>query len=212
MQVVEFNYKLLNQIGSVIIPKFCSKCGAKIDDDSDFCTKCGNELNNNKSSNHFSVNKKLVYTIVVIVVIAIIGIFAYNHISHTNALSEIIDSANIDKVWVSDWNNRYWNEDKILYVTFTPTKDINNSDGGEISFDELIVTYNDGSSEKIFSMVGEWCRDKVLRSGESYTTGIGFESNGKEPTHVSGKLIVYHKGENITDMEKEVIAHFDADV
>ena len=99
-------------------------------------------------------------------------------------------------------------------MTFTPTKDIDNSGGGEISFDdELLVTYNDGQTKKVFSMVGDWCREKTLHAGQSYTTGIGFESNGKTPTHVSGKLVVYHENNgNASDIQKEVIAHFDSDV
>ena len=193
--------------------KYCPKCGAELSDDSEFCTECGNDLNI-KSKNHFTINKKIVYAVIIIIFIAIIGIFAYSQISQTNMLSEVIDSANIDKVWVTDWNDDFWDEqDKILYVSFTPTRDINNTDGGEISFDdELIMTYDDGSSEKIYSMVGEWCREKVLHAGETYTTGIAFESNGKTPTHVSGKLIVYHNAENMNDTEKEIIAHFDSDV
>lgn len=193
--------------------KYCSKCGAELDDDADFCSECGNKINEVPNT-HFTVNKKLIYAIIIIILIAIVGIFAYNTITKTNALSEVIDSATADKVWVTDWNNDFWDdEDKILYVTFTPTRDINNSDGGEVGFDEVMVTYSDGSSEKIISFVGEWCRDKVLYTGESYTTGIAFESNGKTPTHVSGKLLVYHhNGENASDIEKEVILHIDSDV
>lgn len=198
------------------IAKFCSKCGAKLDDDSDFCTQCGNSVNKKKSGNNsFTINKKIVYAVIVIILIAVVGIFAYGNLSKTNPMSEIMDSANVDKVWVTDWNNSFWDDkDKILYVTFTPTKDIDNSDGGEVSFDdELLVTYSDGQSEKIYSMVGDWCRDKTLKSGESYTTGIGFDSNNKTPTHVSGKLVLYHKnGDNASDVQKEVIAHFDSDV
>lgn len=193
--------------------KYCSKCGAKLDDSDEFCCECGEKINKTQD-NHLTINKKIIYIFIAIVIIAILGIFAYGSITNTNVVSEIVDSANSDKVWVDTWNNDFWDdEDKILYVTFTPTKDIDNSGGSEVAFDELIVTYSDGSSEKVSSIVGEWCRDKILHKGESYTTGIGFESDGKEVTHVSGKLAIYHEtGNDDLDYEKEIILHFDNDV
>ena len=65
----------------------------------------------------------------------------------------------------------------IQSMTNTPTKDINNSDGGEISFDELIVTYNDGSSKEV---TGFTYPTTTLKAGTTYVTVSYIEANGYE--------------------------------
>ena len=62
--------------------KYCPKCGSESDDDGEFCTECGNDLtgNSNQTNNSkesISINKRtLLIGAIVIIIIAVVGIFA----------------------------------------------------------------------------------------------------------------------------------------
>ena len=67
----------------------CPKCGAEIDENSQFCSKCGYKIEDssvkknaekeNKKSDSFSISKKRlsIVVIIIIVIVAIFGIYTY---------------------------------------------------------------------------------------------------------------------------------------
>ena len=148
------------------------------------------------------MNGKPIIIILIIIIIALIGAFLY---MGTSFMDGVATTANVNSVEVTNWDSKFWNTyDKMIRVEFTPIKNINLTNG-EVDIKDVIIKYSDGSSEKSYSFVGEPLREKQLLSGERYTVGSAFNSSGKVPVHVSGKVVTGVNG-------SMVIASFDSDV
>lgn len=64
---------------------FCKQCGYKIQDDSLFCNRCGANLGEKKTlthSNKFILSKKIIVSMIILVVLLPLGYFTYNYVMH----------------------------------------------------------------------------------------------------------------------------------
>ncbi|WP_157785666.1 zinc-ribbon domain-containing protein [Clostridium tunisiense] len=64
---------------------FCKQCGYEIQDDSLFCNRCGANLGEKKTlthSNKFIFSKKIIVSLIILVVVIPLGCFTYNYVMH----------------------------------------------------------------------------------------------------------------------------------
>lgn len=163
--------------------KYCQKCGTELDEDADFCTECGNPINS-KSGNSIPINKKTILLgVIVIIIIAVIGIFALTggnieNAQYIGANTISIDSVSnlgteeINPTEYSDYSGTIKGY-KVIYTAKTDLENVS-----------VELQAYDKSGEHIDAMAN-WmglnplnilCFEDNLTAGNSYTTNVVFGS------------------------------------
>ena len=193
--------------------KYCTHCGAEIEDDSDFCTECGSNINT-KPKSSISINKKtLLIGAIAIIIIAVIGILALTGGNLENAQyigANTISIDSVSKLGTEKLNpteySDYSGTVKGYKVAYTAKSDLEN-----VSI-ELQAYDKDG--EHVDAMAN-WmglnplnvlCFKDNLTSGNSYTADVVFGSQNKTNFEVSKfEVFVYQT----TPEETKLIDKFD---
>lgn len=180
--------------------KYCPKCGAENEDDGEFCTSCGNDLKtkSQKSNGSISINKKtLLIGVVIVIIIAVIGIFALtggniSNVQYIGANTISVDSmSNLGSEQLSptEYSN-YSGVVKGYKVVYTAKSDLEN-----ISIETQAYDKDGNHLEAMANWMGlnplnVFCYNKNLTSGSSYTANVVFGSQNLTDFEVS-KLEVY---------------------
>ena len=176
----------------IILVKYCTHCGAELEDDSDFCTECGSNINT-KPKSSISINKKtLLIGAIAIIIIAVIGILALTGGNLENAQyigANTISIDSVSKLGTEKLNpteySDYSGTVKGYKVAYTAKSDLEN-----VSI-ELQAYDKDG--EHVDAMAN-WmglnplnvlCFKDNLTSGNSYTADVVFGSQNKTNFEVS---------------------------
>ena len=193
--------------------KYCTHCGAELEDDSDFCTECGSNINT-KPKSSISINKKtLLIGAIAIIIIAVIGILALTGGNLENAQyigANTISIDSVSKLGTEKLNpteySDYSGTVKGYKVAYTAKSDLEN-----VSI-ELQAYDKDG--EHVDAMAN-WmglnplnvlCFKDNLTSGNSYTADVVFGSQNKTNFEVSKfEVFVYQT----TPEETKLIDKFD---
>lgn len=197
----------------IILVKYCTHCGAELEDDSDFCTECGSNINT-KPKSSISINKKtLLIGAIAIIIIAVIGILALTGGNLENAQyigANTISIDSVSKLGTEKLNpteySDYSGTVKGYKVAYTAKSDLEN-----VSI-ELQAYDKDG--EHVDAMAN-WmglnplnvlCFKDNLTSGNSYTADVVFGSQNKTNFEVSKfEVFVYQT----TPEETKLIDKFD---
>ena len=162
--------------------KYCTHCGAELDNDSEFCTECGKSIQ--KEQNTVSINKKYLLTgLIAIIIIAIIGIVALTGGNLENAQYIGSNSISIDSVsnLGTDELNPTENSDykgtvKGYKVAYTAKSDLKN-----VSIELQAYDKNGEHIDAMANFMGLnplniLCYQDNLTAGNSYTTNVVFGS------------------------------------
>lgn len=197
--------------------KYCPKCGAENEDKSEFCTECGNNLMNNstpKSNDSISINKKtLLIASIVIIIIAIIGIFALSggnveNIQYIGANTISIDS--VSDLGEEEINpTKYSNYSGVIRgykVVYTAKTNLEN-----ITIETQAYDKNGNHVDAMANWMGlnplnVFCYSDNLTAGSSYTANVVFGSKNSTTLEIS-KLEVYVY--QTTSKETKLIDKFD---
>lgn len=195
--------------------KYCPKCGAKIEEDSEFCSECGNSLlDKTKSSETVKISKKtLMIAAIVIIIIVIIGIFALTggnveNVQYIGANSISIDSVSelgTEQISPSEYSD-YSGVSKGYTVVFSAKSDLKN-----VSIETQAYDKNGEHLDAMANWMGLnplniLCYNENLTSGSSYTANVVFGSQNATDFDVA-KLEVYVY--QTTPKETKLIDKFD---
>ena len=181
--------------------KYCPKCGAKSEDDGEFCTECGNDLKThdaNKSNNSITINKKtLLIGAIIIIIVAIIGVFALTggnieNVQYIGANTISIDSVSnlgSEQVNPTQYSN-YSGTIKGYKVVYSAKTDLEN-----VSIETQAYDKNGEHIEAMANWMGlnplnVLCYKQNLTAGSSYTADVVFGSQNVTNFEVA-KLEVY---------------------
>ena len=162
--------------------KYCTHCGAELDNDSEFCTECGKSIQ--KEQNTVSINKKyLLIGLIAIIIIAIIGIVALTGGNLENAQYIGSNSISIDSVsnlGTEELNpteySDYKGTVKGYKVAYTAKSDLKN-----VSIELQAYDKNGEHIDAMANFMGLnplniLCYQDNLTAGNSYTTNVVFGS------------------------------------
>ncbi|MEE1133148.1 MAG: zinc ribbon domain-containing protein [Methanobrevibacter sp.] len=162
--------------------KYCTHCGAELDNDSEFCTECGKSIQ--KEQNTVSINKKYLLTgLIAIIIIAIIGIVALTGGNLENAQYIGSNSISIDSVsnlGTEELNpteySDYKGTVKGYKVAYTAKSDLKN-----VSIELQAYDKNGEHIDAMANFMGLnplniLCYQDNLTAGNSYTTNVVFGS------------------------------------
>lgn len=189
--------------------KYCPKCGAKNEDDGEFCVECGKNLVENNKSNSISISKKKLFiTVIAIIIIAIIGIFAFTgenieNIQYIGANTISIDSVSnlgTEQVNPTEYSN-YSGTIKGYKVVYTSKSDLEN-----VSIELQAYDKNGNHVEAMANWMGlnplnVLCYKNNLTSGNSYTANVVFGSQNTTDFEISKfEVYVYQTTPNETKL------------
>lgn len=196
--------------------KYCPKCGAKNDDDSEFCTECGNDMvgKSDKSNNSISINKKtLIIAAVVIIIIAIIGIFALTggnveNIQYAGVNTISIDSVSelgTEQVNPTEYSD-YSGVTKGYKIVYSAQSDLENVSIETQAYDKNGEHLDAMANWMGFNPLNVLCYNETLKSGSSYTANVLFGTQNATDFDVSKfEVYVYQT----TPEETKLIDKFD---
>lgn len=199
--------------------KYCPKCGSESDDDGEFCTECGNDLtgNSNQTNNSkesISINKRtLLIGAIVIIIIAVVGIFALagGNVENIQYIStNTIDINSVSNLGTEEVNpteySDYSGVIKGYKVVYSSKANLEN-----VSI-ELQAYDKDGNP---IDAMANWmglnplnvlCYNDNLTAGSSYTANVVFGSQNLTDFEVSKfEVYVYQT----TPEETKLIDKFD---
>ena len=196
--------------------KYCPKCGAESEDDSEFCTECGNNLMNNssKSNNSISISKKtLLIGGVAIIIIAIIGIFVLTggnmeNAQYIGANTIAIDSVSklgTEHLSPTEYSD-YSGVTKGYTVVYSAKSDLENISIETQAYDENGDHLDAMANWMGLNPLNVLCYEDNLTAGSSYTANVVFGSQNATNFEVS-KLEVYVY--QTTPEETKLIDKFD---
>lgn len=208
---------LINQIqrGDKMV-KYCPKCGAKNDDDGEFCNECGSNMvgNPNKSNDSISISKKtLLIGAVVIIIIAIIGIFALTggnvqNIQYVGVNTISIDSVSelgTEQVNPTEYSD-YSGVTKGYTIVYSAQSDLENVSIETQAYDKNGEHLDAMANWMGFNPLNVLCYNKTLTSGSSYTANVLFGTQNATDFDVSKfEVYVYQT----TPEETKLIDKFD---
>ena len=193
--------------------KYCSHCGAELEDDSEFCTECGSNTKEIPKSSPSINRKTLLIGAIAIVIIAVIGVLALTGGNLENAQYIGANTISIDSV--SNLGTEEVNPSKYsdysgtvkgFKVAYTAKKDLKN-----VSIELQAYDKNGEHVDAMANWMGlnplnVLCFKDNLTSGSSYTANVLFGSKNVTNFEVSKfEVYVYQT----TPEETKLIDKFD---
>lgn len=193
--------------------KYCSHCGAELEDDTEFCTECGSNINERPKSSPTFNRKTLLIAAIAIVIIAVIGVLALTGGNLENAQYIGANTISIDSV--SNLGTEEVNPSKYsdysgtvkgFKVAYTAKKDLKN-----VSIELQAYDKNGEHVDAMANWMGlnplnVLCFQDNLTSGSSYTANVLFGSKNVTNFEVSKfEVYVYQT----TPEETKLIDKFD---
>ena len=193
--------------------KYCTHCGAELEDDADFCTECGSNINP-KPKSSISINKKtLLIGAIAVIIIAFIGVFALTGGNLENAQyigANTISIDSVSKLGTEKLNpteySDYSGTVKGYKVVYTAKKDLKNVSIELQAYDKDGEHVDAMANWMGFNPLNVLCFEDNLNSGSSYTADVVFGSQNKTNFEVSKfEVFVYQS----TPEETKLIDKFD---
>lgn len=193
--------------------KYCSHCGAELEDDTEFCTECGSNTKESPKSSSSINRKTLLIGAIAIVIIAVIGVLALTGGNLENAQYIGANTISIDSV--SNLGTEEVNPSKYsdysgtvkgFKVAYTAKKDLKN-----VSIELQAYDKNGEHVDAMANWMGlnplnVLCFQDNLTSGSSYTANVLFGSKNVTNFEVSKfEVYVYQT----TPEETKLIDKFD---
>lgn len=200
----------------MLMVKYCTKCGAENEEDSEFCTECGNSFvsNSNKSNVSISFSKKtLLIGGIAIIIIAIIGIFALTggnieNAQYIGANTISIDSVSdlgIEQINPTEYSD-YSGVTRSFTIVYSAKSDLKNVSIETQAYDEHGEHLDAMANWMGLNPLNILCYNDNLTAGSSYTANVVFGSKNATTIEVS-KLEVFVYQE--TPEETKLIDKFD---
>lgn len=199
----------------LFLVKYCSKCGAKNDDDAEFCAECGNNLISSvNNSDTISINKRtLIIGAVIVIIIAIIGIFVLTggnienvqYIGSNTISIDSVSSLGSEQVNPTQYSN-YSGTIKRYAVVYKAKSNLENV--------SIIIEAYDKDGNHIDAMANVMglnplnvlCFEDNLTAGSSYTANVVFGSKNVTDFKIAKfEVYVYQT----TPKERKLIDKFD---
>ena len=197
----------------IILVKYCTHCGAELEDDVDFCTECGSNTNE-KPKNSPSINRKtLLIGAIAIVIIAVIGVLALTggnleNTQYIGANTISIDSVSnlgTEEVNPSEYSD-YSGTVKGYKVAYTAKSDLENVSIELQAYDKKGEHFDAMANWMGLNPLNILCFEDNLTSGSSYTANVLFGSKNVTDFEVSKfEVFVYQS----TPKENKLIDKFD---
>lgn len=180
--------------------QYCRKCGHELDDDAEFCEACGyptKDVPSSKKSNMNLDKKYIIIGLVVIIILALIGIFALTGGNIGDAqyiTAETISIDSISKLGTEELSPTEYSDYKGVIggfkVAYTAKTDLENVSIETQAYDENGEPYEAMANWMGFNPLNVLAYDDNLTAGSSYTANVVFGTQNQTNVDIT-KLEVY---------------------
>ncbi len=194
--------------------RICPKCNAENPDDSDFCSECGSNLIVSKDKDSVTISKKtLLVGAIVVIIIAIVGIFALtggniSNVQYIGANTISIDSVSdlgTEQLSPTKYSN-YSGVTRGYTVVYSAKADLKNVSIEVQAYDKNGEHLDPMANWMGLNPLNVLCYKDNLTAGSSYTANVLFGSKNTTDIEVSKfEVFVYQS----TPKETKLIDKFD---